>query len=97
MIEVAVTVPLECAHRSPEGKLHGHSYLVEVWKPAGTDLRDLHESVLALSRTLDHELLEDRLPDGSMEAIAAWFLKMATASRVVVRRPTLGFVVEATA
>jgi 6-pyruvoyl-tetrahydropterin synthase len=97
MIEVAVTTNLECAHRSDDGVLHGHSYVIEVWFPAGRDLAKTAIMVRNLSARVDHTLLEESIGSSTMESIATWFITNAKASRVVVRRPTLGFVVEATA
>ena len=95
MIEVAVTTNLECAHRDADGTIHGHSYLVEVWFPAGPDLAELHLLVKQLAAQVDHTMLETSIGATTMEAIAAWFLHAAKAARVVVRRPTLGYAVEA--
>lgn len=95
MIEVAVTVNLECAHRSRDGVLHGHSYVVEVWFLAGEDMSMLAAEVHEVAEQVDHSLLEESVGAASMEAIAEWFLREAEAVRVVVRRPTLGYVVEA--
>lgn len=96
VIEVAVTTNLECSHRDSDGRIHGHSYVVEVWTPAGPDLPTLAETVRAVAAEVDHTMLEDSIGSPLMEDIAAWFLERAPgASRVIVRRPTLGFAAEA--
>lgn len=95
MIEVAVTTNLECAHRAADGTIHGHSYVVEVWFPIGHDLAHLSALVKELAARIDHTMLETSIGSATMEGVAAWFLKEAKAVRVVVRRPTLGYVVEA--
>lgn len=96
MIEVAVTVNLECAHRDSLGRTHGHSYLVEVWQEAGADLIALDTFVRGIAGSVDHSTLEDSVGGPRMEDIAGWFLeRVPTALRVVIRRPTIGFACEA--
>ena len=96
MIEIAVTTNLECSHRDPDGRIHGHSYVLEVWTPAGPDLPTLAETVRAIATEVDHTMLKDSIGSPRMEDIAAWFLaRVPGASRVIVRRPTLGFAAEA--
>lgn len=91
MIEVAVTVNLECAHRDALGRIHGHSYVLEAWFPAGADLVALREFVQSVAGAVDHSELEQSVGGSRMEEIGVWFLgKMPEASRIVVRRPTLG-------
>jgi 6-pyruvoyl-tetrahydropterin synthase len=95
-IEVAATTNLECGHRDPDGRIHGHSYIVEVWWPAGADLPALAAELRALASGVDHTMLEDSIGSPLMEAVAAWFLaRVPDATRVIVRRPTLGFAAEA--
>lgn len=96
MIEIAVTANLECAHKDSMGRIHGHSYLIEGWFHQGRDLVALHEEFRSAAASVDHSLLEDSVGGPRMEDIAAWFLhKLPEANRIVVRRPTLGFIVEA--
>lgn len=96
VIEVAVTANIECGHKDAIGRIHGHSYVVEVWSPAGPDLVTLNAFVRDVAAGVDHTMLEDSIGSPNMEDVAAWFLaKVPTASRVIVRRPTLGFAVEA--
>lgn len=95
MIEVAVTVNIECAHRDNLGRVHGHSFVIEIWFPAGPDLVALNDRVRHVARTVDHTMLEESMGGARMEDVAEWFLaKISTASRVIVRRPTLGFAAE---
>lgn len=97
MIEVAVTVNLECAHRDALGRIHGHSYVTEAWFSAGPDLVALSEHVKAVAAQVDHTMLEDSVGAPRMEDIASWFLRQIPAAvRIVVRRPTLGLIVQAT-
>jgi 6-pyruvoyl-tetrahydropterin synthase len=96
MIEIAVTTNVEAAHRDDFGRLHGHSYTVEVWVPSGPDMVALSQFVTGVMSSVDHSLLEESIGGTRMEDIAVWCLaKVPTATRVVVRRPTLGLSVEA--
>ena len=91
-----MTTNVECSHRDTEGRIHGHSYVVEVWMPVGRDLPSLAATVREIAAPVDHSMLEDSIGSPLMEDIALWFLKqMPSATRVVVRRPTLGFAAEA--
>ena len=95
MIEVAVTANVECGHRDEIGRVHGHSYVVEVWFPAGPDFVVLNAFVRDVAAGVDHSMLEDTVGSSRMEDLADWFLRqISTATRVIVRRPTLGFTVE---
>jgi 6-pyruvoyl-tetrahydropterin synthase len=96
VIEVAVTTNVECSHRDTDGRIHGHSYVVEVWTPSGPDLPTLAATVREIAAVVDHSMLEDSIGSPMMEDMARWFLdRVPHATRVIVRRPTLGFVVEA--
>jgi 6-pyruvoyl-tetrahydropterin synthase len=101
-IERAVTVNVEAAHRDANGKLHGHSYLVECWTSAECCLTDFERGMREVAARVDHTVLESSIGASSMEALAQWFLVQDLGdltgrpprSRVVVRRPTLGYAVE---
>jgi 6-pyruvoyl-tetrahydropterin synthase len=96
VIEVSVTTNVECSHRDTDGRIHGHSYMVEVWVPAGPDLPSLAAAVREIAAPVDHSMLEDSIGSPLMEDMALWFLnQLPSATRVVVRRPTLGFAAEA--
>ncbi|HET7883375.1 MAG TPA: 6-carboxytetrahydropterin synthase [Acetobacteraceae bacterium] len=101
MIEQAVTFAIEAAHRTEgDPRLHGHSYLVEVWTAHLRDLAVLEAEVQSVRAEVDHSLLNDSIGGTTMEHMAAWLLErfvFLPATRVVVRRPTLGYVVEARA
>lgn len=93
--DVAVTVNLECAHKDELGRIHGHSYVVEVWREAGPDLVVFSKLVNEVSAKVDHTMLDESIGDPNMEGIGVWFLQaIPQASRITVRRPTLGFLVE---
>src|SRR6185312_14277833 len=87
-IDVAVTVNLECAHKDELGRIHGHSYLVEVWRDAGPDLVAFAKMVSEISSRIDHTMLDESVGDPNMEGIGLWFLReVPQASRIVLRRP----------
>lgn len=94
-IERAVTVNVEAAHYDRAGKLHGHSYLVECWTDKDMDLPQLEAIARADASHVDHTELGDAIGAPTMEALGEWFLANCDLyTRIVVRRPTLGFVVE---
>lgn len=92
----AVTVNVEAAHHDEQGRIHGHSYLVECWTAAEQDLVAFERTMRDRAALVDHTLLEASIGATSMEALAAWFLQHTepALSRVIVRRPTLGYAVE---
>ena len=99
MIEQAVTFAIEAAHRSEgDSRLHGHSYVVEVWTADLRDFPSLEAEVQAVRSIVDHSLLNDSIGGTTMEHMAMWLLErfaFLPATRIIVRRPTLGYVVEA--
>ena len=74
------------SHHTPEGVLHGHSYEVWAWFPAGRDARELQEQLGAVLDELDHQHLDDELAWGEAlaEHIAA---RLPGCTEVEVRRP----------
>lgn len=52
------------AHHSPEGALHGHSYLVSVIFPDAADARPLKAALARVLSTLDHRELPPELASG---------------------------------
>jgi 6-pyruvoyl-tetrahydropterin synthase len=101
VIEQAVTFAIEAAHLSEtDTRLHGHSYVVEIWTTALRDFVAFEAEVQAVRSAVDHTLLNDSIGGTTMEHLAEWLLTrfaFLPATRVVVRRPTLGYVVEARA
>jgi 6-pyruvoyl-tetrahydropterin synthase len=99
VIEQAVTFSIEAAHLSEgDARLHGHSYLVEVWTASLRDFVALESQVQAVRAAVDHTLLNDSIGGTTMEHLADWLLtrfEFLPATRVIIRRPTLGYVVEA--
>jgi 6-pyruvoyl-tetrahydropterin synthase len=99
LIEQSVTFSVEAAHRSEgDPRLHGHSYLVEVWTAALRDFAVLEQQAQAVRSVVDHTLLNDSIDGTTMEHMAEWLLAQFAflpATKVVVRQPTLGYSVEA--
>lgn len=94
MILRAVTVNVEAAHSDSNGRLHGHSYLVECWTGLDVDLPTFEARMRQLASSVDHTTLETRIGAPTMEALGEWFLRSGGLVKVVVRRPTLGYLVE---
>jgi 6-pyruvoyl-tetrahydropterin synthase len=98
VIEQSVTFSIEAAHRSADDpRLHGHSYLVEVWTARLRDFAVLEAEVQAVRSAVDHTFLNDSIGGTTMEHMAEWLLErfaFLPATKVVVRRPTLGYAVE---
>ncbi len=107
-VTCCVTSNIEAAHASFDTRtqtqtLHGHSYVAEFWFAAGPDLPTMKVCWDTICGLVDHTQLETSVGASTMEALAAWLLQRAAiigtaniqAIKVVVRRPTLGFVCEA--
>lgn len=97
-ISQAVTFNLECAHLSPtDSRLHGHSYTVQVWTDQCGNLVDLDSEVSIIKNQIDHSYLNDSIGGTTMEELGAFILNALAhvfVKKVVVMRPTLGFLVE---
>lgn len=102
-MQSAITVNLECAHYDIlSRRLHGHSYLVEVWFEAGPNLDVAKLAISEITNLIDHTCLDESVGGPNMEDIAKWVFErvslIGTANlkitKVVVKRPTLGFIVE---
>ncbi len=65
-------------------------------RPPGADLPALAATLRAIAACVDHSMLEDSIGSPLMEDMALWFLdRVPNATKVIVRRPTLGFAAEA--
>jgi len=105
-MESAVTVNLECAHYDAVRKqLHGHSYLVEIWFESGPDIEMAKTAIGQITDIIDHTCLDESIGGPRMEDIAQWVFDRASLignagmkiTKVLVKRPTLGYIVEAVA
>lgn len=90
-IESGVSAVFSAAHRSPEGELHGHSYLVTAWfsNDDRRDARCMKAALGALLTAWDHKELPDNLTWG--EDIARAVGTLANCVEVIVSRPLEGF------
>jgi 6-pyruvoyl-tetrahydropterin synthase len=99
VIEQAVTFAIEAAHQSEgDPRLHGHSYLIEVWSSTLRDFKTMEAEVNSIRSAVDHTFLNDSIGGTTMEHLAQWLLArfaFLPATKVIVRRPTLGYAVEA--
>lgn len=90
----AVTVPLEIAHLGTDGVLHGHSLTVEVWTDRACCLDAWRVRVAEALSEVEGQL-EQTIGGRTFEDVATWTLDaVPEATRVVVRLPTRGHVVE---
>lgn len=89
---ISVTTWVEAGHQDLLGRMHGHSYQVEVWMPEGNDLVAVAAFINDVKSRVDHSMLEATVGSPKMEDLARWFLaEISIATEVIVRRPSLGF------
>lgn len=104
-MEMWVEAVCEMAHRveDPIGvpRLHGHSYWVRVYVASDVDqivsAIQVQADLRRQLRGLDHSLMNDTLPSGTMEELARWVAaKMSgwKVTRVAIERKSLGVGVE---
>lgn len=76
VIEQAVTFSIEAAHLT-EGdvRLHGHSYVIEVWTAKLRDFPTLEAEVQAIRSLIDHTMLNESIGGTTMEHLAEWLLQ----------------------
>src|SRR4051812_49273103 len=90
----AVTVPLEIAHFGLNGKMHGHSLLVEVWTTKETCLNAFRSEVTAKLAHIEGQL-EVTINGRTFEELAtAAMTAIPEATRIIIRLPTAGYWVE---
>ena len=86
---------IEVSHRvlSPVAEreqIHGHSYWIRVYVLTDADrpkpVEKLKKDLETFSKTIDHTHLNDKIPDGTMESIAAWFAKQFETTEYQVRK-----------
>lgn len=61
MIKTGVSGHFSATHRGPNGKIHGHTWTVKAWFPAGPDALVLRQQLLDVLACFDHEQLPDAL------------------------------------
>jgi 6-pyruvoyl-tetrahydropterin synthase len=104
-MELWVEATCEMAHRvdDPIGipRLHGHSYWVRVY--VLSDVDQLVSSIQVQAdlrrhlRSIDHSLMNDTLPSGTMEEMARWVANAMSGwrvTKVLIERKSMGVGVE---
>ena len=76
------------AHRSKDGNVHGHTWVVRAWWPKGPDASEKQQILRSYLSIFDHTLLADELAWG--EALAESICLGLDAHRVEVSRPHEG-------
>ncbi len=81
---VWVSFHFESGHALPEmgrAKYHGHTYDARVWFPAdGTSVERLRDRCEPARLALDHQNLNEVMPEPTMENIGVWFLDNITSA-----------------
>lgn len=90
-----VTIPLEIAHHSVNGALHGHTLLIEVWTRADADLDTLKDTLTARLAFMENGTLEQHVGRTFEDVARRVLAEIPAADRVVVRLPSRGHAVEA--
>lgn len=83
-----VTGIVSAAHHSKDGKLHGHTWEIKAWWPAGECAVELKKRLGAYLVDFDHQLLGDCAAWG--EAMGKCILLGLDCCRVEVSRPLEG-------
>lgn len=93
MILTGVSTHICAAHRDQEGRLHGHTWKVRAWFPAGEDALVLHDMLSAACDPFDHAELchEISLGEGLIAALAA---RLPGATRIELAREPEGIFCE---
>ncbi len=83
MITIWAETTVSAAHTFNGHQLHGHTYVIRVHVEAPADAEALHADLLEIRKGVDHQYLNDVLPEPTMEALAQWFVD-AMGNRYVV-------------
>lgn len=86
MTETGVGGVICAAHTDPQGRLHGHTYEVRAWFPAGADALELQARLNRALEPFDHAELQHELCRGEAlcEAIAE---QLPGAIEIEISRP----------
>lgn len=91
----AATVPIEIAHRGLDGVVHGHSLSVEVWTNESVCLEVWHKQIVTNIAYISRGMLEETIGGRTFEDVGVATLDaLGSATKVVIRLPTLGYSVE---
>lgn len=91
-----VTIPVEIAHYSVNGALHGHTLMIEVWTRVDIDLDVLKATLTARLSFMEDGTLEQNVGRTFEDVAARVLAEIPAADRVIVRLPSRGHAVEAT-
>lgn len=71
MIESGVSTHICCAHTGADGRLHGHTWIITAWFPAGPCALELRQRLETVCAMFDHNELVHELTtgEGLIEAI----------------------------
>lgn len=83
-----VTGIVSAAHRSKDGRLHGHTWEIKAWWPAGECAVELKRQLAEYLENFDHQLLGDEVAWG--EALGKCMILGLGCCRVEVSRPLEG-------
>lgn len=83
-----VTGIVSAAHRSKDGQLHGHTWEIKAWWPAGECAVELKRQLAEYLENFDHQLLGDEVAWG--EALGKCMILGLGCCRVEVSRPLEG-------
>lgn len=94
-IHLASTALLDIAHNGLDGILHGHGLAVEVWTEQQTCLDAWTLKVSNVVKPIGEQPLESSINGRTFEDIARFVLdSISEASRVVIRLPATGYIID---
>lgn len=88
-VMTGVSGVISAAHYSRDGNLHGHTWEIKAWWPAGECAVDLKQRLADYLRIFDHTVLGDTVAWG--EALGQSLVHGLGCCRVEVSRPLEGF------
>jgi hypothetical protein len=91
----AVEVPIEIAHHSITGAIHGHTLMLTVWTRDAVDLDQWRADVAEAVAYMENGFLEDRVGRTFEDVALAVLDRVEAAERVQVRLPSRGHIIEA--
>lgn len=105
MMELWAETTCELGHsvKSPLGieTLHGHSYWIRVYVESSVDnpisAVDLKAWLIKLLHQIDHRVMNDQIPTGTMEELAIWIkvnMTLFKPIRIQIERKSLGLGVD---
>lgn len=87
-ILTGVTSVISAAHRSSDGNLHGHTWEIKAWWPAGNCAVELKQQLADYLRIFDHTVLGDTIAWG--ESLGQSLIMGLGCCKVEISRPLEG-------